>query len=97
MKRKLFIGVLCIFFVCFACKNVTNEENLGELEQETETSIEKNDDNDKKDIVAGEEKKDDENETQTYDVVNVSIKLNFEQNDIDFEIEKKRDPIKFNL
>lgn len=89
MKRKLFIGVLCIFFVCFACKNVTDEENLGELEQETETSIEKNDDNDKKDIVAGEEKKDDENETQTYDVVNVSIKLNFEQNDIDFEIEKK--------
>ena len=76
MKRKLFIGVLCIFFVCFACKNVTNEENLGELEQETETSIEKNDDNDKKDIVAGEEKKDDENETQTYDVVHVSIHLN---------------------
>ena len=105
MKKKL-LGVLCLFLVCISCKNTTNDEKIDELEleKESETVVEKNDDNDKNEISGDEkefennqkedneeENKDDtksEEDFQVCEIVNASFELEFEQNDIEFEIEK---------
>ena len=105
MKKKL-LGVLCLLIVCISCKNTTNDEKIDELEleRESETVVEKNDDNDKNEISGDEkefennqkedneeENKDDtksEEDFQVCEIVNASFELEFEQNDIEFEIEE---------
>lgn len=97
MKKMLFV-VFCTFLVFFSCKNLTNDELLEKTEKESEVIVENNDD--KKDIHGGDEQsensKSEENEERGEngeklpegETVCIDIKLNFEQNDIDFEVEK---------